>query len=468
VKCWVSRIEGPSLSKSTSLRATSNCSHNTNSFASNSTSVTTLLSLPTTTTKTTPRKMSSNGYAVAKLGSGDHALLGFDTKTTNPNHLMDAEVESSFLASTPGNRDNSTLMVYMKQRDGVKSFASYIEGSSEDVLNDANGSMIKGANVIKTFSSLQDGSTWMKIHLVSSDIHKVYMSMIETMKKHTNMSTAAMNKITIGALANFNPSKIPRLSSDYTHRYDSYTGDDGCYARNARASAVATHDEFLEDQVNNDEVSLAVSNDDTEICYDVDGDNAPTANIPAIASVPVTVSIPDPAPSSATAPHDDIAVLIVHNLENSRVDVASELYLKFINTFSDLAKQMIFEYVHNPNYVDQEIAPFCFPESVEAEGKEADVGNPGVCLGLGWWDGGGDVPPPMETPVAQEYIVAVAHAYGDDGGGKPRAEVTAARISAIGPNEDHIDDPMEICPRPFPSKKRRQLRPFFQQDDSSL
>jgi hypothetical protein len=294
------------------------------------------------------------------------------------------------------------MMLFMKQRDGVKSFASYIEGSGEDVLNDANGLNLKGANVIKTFPSLQDGSTWLKNYAVLDDIFKHCESMVVALNKHTNMSPDAMNKITIGELAKFDPSKNPRFSFDYSHGYDSYIGDDGHYVRNVRASAAATHDDFLEDQVNNYEVSLAVSNGDTESCYDHHHDNTPSATIPAASTLTTnapatapatvsvialtTVSIPDPAPSS-TGHMNDTAALIVHNLINGHVDVVSELHLKFINELSDEAKQIISEYVRNPNYVDKEIVPLCFPELVKVEGKEADAGNIDV-----WWKGGGDVP----------------------------------------------------------------------------
>jgi hypothetical protein len=357
--------------------------------------------------------MCFTGSAIAKLASGDHALLGFDTKTTNPNHLLHAVVESSFLASKPGNRGSTMMMLFLKQRDGVKSFASYIEGSGEDVLNDANGLMLKGASVIKTFPSLQAGSTWLKNYAVLDDIFKPFESMVVALNKHTNMSPDAMNTITIGELAKFDPSKNPRFS---------YIGDDGYYVNNVRASAAATHDEFLEDQVNNDEVSLAVSNDDSESCYDHDytltatipAASTPTTNAPAAvsatapANVFATASVPDSAPSAtASVPatvslpaYDDTAVLIVHNLINGRVDVASELYLKFINTLSDEAKQLIFKYVRE--HVDEAVVPVCFPEFSDA-GYIDD-----------WWSGGGDVPPPMETPKTLECI--------DDGGGKPRAK----------------------------------------------
>jgi hypothetical protein len=160
--------------------------------------------------------MCFTGSAIAKLASGSHALLGFDTKTTNPNHLLHIKVESSSWASMPGNRGSTMMMLFMKQRDGVKSFASYIEGSGEDVLNDANGLNLKGANIIKTFPSLQDGSTWLKNYAMLDDIFKHCESIVVALNKHTNMSPDAMNKITIGELAKFDPSKNPHFSFDYS------------------------------------------------------------------------------------------------------------------------------------------------------------------------------------------------------------------------------------------------------------
>jgi hypothetical protein len=190
-------------------------------------------------------------------------------------------------------------VIFMKQRNGVKSFASYIEGSGEDVLNDAYGLNLKGTNVIETFPSLQDGSTWLKNYAVLDDIFKNCESIVVALNKHTNMSPDAMNKITIGELAKFDPSKNPRFSFDYSHGYDSYITDDGHYVRNVCASAAAMHDDFLEDQLNNNEVSLAVSNGDTESCYDHNHDNTPSATIPAAstlttyapATAPATVSV---------------------------------------------------------------------------------------------------------------------------------------------------------------------------------
>jgi hypothetical protein len=146
--------------------------------------------------------------------------------------------------------------------------------------------------------------------------------------------------------------RTPTFPLTIPHGYDSYIGDDGHYVRNVRASTAATHDDFLEDQVNNDEVSLAVSNGDTESCYDHHHDNNPTVTIPAASTLttnapatvsvialttvsstaPATVSIPAPAPSSASH-MNDTAALIVHNLINGRVDVASKLHLKFISEF---------------------------------------------------------------------------------------------------------------------------------------
>jgi hypothetical protein len=398
---------------------------------------------------------------------------------------LHAVVESSFLTSKPGNRGSAMMMLFLKQRDGVNSFASYIEGSIKDVLNDANGLMLKGANVIKTFPSLQDGSTWLKNYAVLYDIFKPFESMVVAMNKHTNMSPDAINKITIGELAKFDPSKNPRFSY-----IGDDGGDDGYYVNNVRASAAATHDEFLEDQVNNDEASLAVSNDDSESCYNHDDDNTLTATIP-VASTPTTnapatvsanvfatASVPDPVPSAtASVPvtislpaYDDTAVLIVHNLINSRVDVASELYLKFISTLSDEAKQLIFEYVRE--YVDEAVVPICFPEYVNA-------GNIDV-----WWKGGGDVPPPMETPKTQENIVVRANGaapsdkYGkrhkptteeDDGGGKPRAKEDPSVDPMIWEKSEMkgaVQNRTIFSPLPSSLMNERSRFPF--QDDDSL
>ena len=498
--------------------------------------------------------MRFTGSAIAKLANGDRALLGFDTNTTDSNHLLHAEVTSSFLVSQPENRDSPTMMLVLKQRDGTKSFASYVEGSGEDVLNAANGLMLKGANVIKAFPSLQDGLTWLKDYAVLYDIYKPFESMVAALNKHTNMSPDAMNKITIGELAEFDPSKNPRFS---------YIGDDEFYVNNVRTSAAATHDDFLEDQVNNGEVSLVTNpccschffpippvpskapapsseatatisadvvafhvafrvndDDDAAAADDDDDDDAPPPLISradatesddviiiddddgpplipramamAIAGLddvldraPCDVPLPNndvpnrapcdvPLPNSESCnDHDDTNTLtvtisaaptnvsgsyfangsvpdfdpspsarvnrhvnvIVHNIVNGRVDVASDLYIKYNDTFSDEAKQIIFQHVRHS--VDEEfglskeMVPICFPGYFDV-----------------WWTNGDDVPPPMETPKTQ-----------DDGGGKPRAN-----DPMVWETSEMKEAPDRACFTDFSSIERRQSH--FQDEDS--
>ena len=147
-----------------------------------------------------------------------------------------------------------------------------------------------------------------------------------------------------------------------------------------------------------------------------------------------TGSVPDfdPSPSARVNRHVNV---IVHNIVNGRVDVASDLYIKYNDTFSDEAKQIIFQHVRKnvdeEFGLDKEMVPICFPGYFDV-----------------WWNNGGDVPPPMETPKTQ-----------DDGGGKPRAN-----DPMVWETSEMKEAPDRACFTDFSSIERRQSH--FQDEDS--